>query len=374
MTIPSPLQDTLEHYQTEVSFQSDDGDRTGAATGESSSQVLSEFLPWGENGCFVLATTGIVELEYAALQKSCGVFDATCRGTILLTGEDRLECINRLTTQQLASMNIGESLPTFITSRKGSIIADVLVHVLEDAIWIDVDVTVQQQVIDHILAYVVMEDITVSDITESMHWLWCFGETANEMQVEGAQVCTLPVGLFGMPGKAIATAPEHTHAVWDSLIAQGARPVGWHALNMSRIERSAPIFMVDFDTSNLPHETNMIASRVRFDKGCYLGQEIVARMESLGAPKRKLMKLQMKSDELPIAGSQIWESKEVTGTPIGVITSSAISPMAGGVPAVIAMLAKAFVGLGKTVYTYVGSELIEAEVIQLQYEQKSETT
>ena len=118
----------------------------------------------------------------------------------------------------------------------------------------------------------------------------------------------------------------------------------------------------------------MIASRVRFDKGCYLGQEIVARMESLGAPKRKLMKLQMKSDELPIAGSQIWESKEVTGTPIGVITSSAISPMAGGVPAVIAMLAKAFAGLGKTVYTYVGSELIEAEVVELQYEQKSETT
>lgn len=368
MTIPSPLHNTLEHYQTKVSFQSDEGERTGAATGESSSQELAEFLPWGENGCFVLATTGIVELEYAALQKSSGVFDACCRGTIVLTGKDRLDCINRLTTQQLELMKAGESKLAFITSRKGSIIADVIVHALPDAIWIDLDVTVLQQVIDHILAYVVMEDVEVSDITESTHWLWCIGETANELHVESAHSFELPLGLLGMQGKAFATSPKETKQAWDSLLDQGARPVGWYALNMSRIERSAPIFMVDFDTSNLPHETNMIASRVRFDKGCYLGQEIVARMESLGAPKRKLMKLQMKTDDMPVAGSQIWESKEVTGTPIGVITSSAISPMGGGVPSVIAMLAKAYVSPGKTVFTYVGTELIEAEVGPLQIE------
>ena len=68
-----------------------------------------------------------------------------------------------------------------------------------------------------------------------------------------------------------------------------------------------------------------------------------------------------------------WDLEKV-GRLLIVITSSAISPMAGGGPAVIAMLAKAFAGLGKTVYTYVGSELIEAEVVELQYEQKSETT
>ena len=74
MTIPSPLQETLEQFKVEYTVQHEETQREGAATGQFNTQLLCEFLPWGDNGCFVLATTGIVELEYAALQKSVADF------------------------------------------------------------------------------------------------------------------------------------------------------------------------------------------------------------------------------------------------------------------------------------------------------------
>ncbi len=146
----------------------------------------------------------------------------------------------------------------------------------------------------------------------------------------------------------------------------GARPIGWYALNMARVERGAPMFMIDFDSNNLPHETSLVQSRVRFDKGCYLGQEIVARMESLGQPKQRLVQLKMSEDKLPISGAQLWADETGSGTPVGVVTSSAISPLRGGVPVVIAMVSKKNAGNGSFIFMFVGQELVSAEIEELQ--------
>ena len=109
--------------------------------------------------------------------------------------------------------------------------------------------------------------------------------------------------------------------MWEEIVEQGSKTdIGWYALNMARVEQGVPLFMIDFDRNNLPHETSLIQSRVRFDKGCYLGQEIVARMESLGQPKRRLVQLKMQTDDLPISGAQLWEDDSGSGTPVGVIT------------------------------------------------------
>jgi folate-binding protein YgfZ len=134
---------------------------------------------------------------------------------------------------------------------------------------------------------------------------------------------------------------------------------------MARVELGIPIFMIDFDTSNLPHETSLIQSRVRFDKGCYLGQEIVARMESLGQPKQRLVKLQMKTDDLPIAGAQLFEEESGMSTPVGVVTSSAISPLGGGFPSVIAMVGKKHAAPKSDIYMYVGSTVVAAVIAEL---------
>jgi len=373
MTIPSPLQETLEQFKVEYTVQHDTP-REGAATGHFNTQLLSEFLPWGEDGCFVLATTGIVELEYATIQKAVAVFDAVCRGTIELTGKDRLDCINRLCTQQVIDMKPGESRLSFMTSRKGAVIADVIIHVLADRIFLDLDSTVIEQVIDHMNSYIVMEDVKIQDSTDTTHWLWLLGpESKNHIPCEGNSF-QLPKDFLGVEGFAIALTSSTVVEVWEKIVENGARPIGWYALNMARVEQSAPLFMIDFDSHNLPHETSLIPSRVRFDKGCYLGQEIVARMESLGKPKQRLVQLRMQGDNLPISGAQLWEDETGSGTPIGVVTSSAISPLRGGIPSVIAMVSKKNAVLGSTIYTYVGEELLGTKIEELSSLQKEETT
>ena len=362
MTFPSPIQELLEQYKLELSSYNETTSREGAASGEFQTQLLSEFISWGDGGCWVLATTGIVELEYAAIQKSTGVFDASCRGTIELTGEDRLDCIGRMTTQKLSDMVVGESRLAFMTSRKGTIVADIVVHILADRIMVDLDVTAVQSVCDYLNSYIVMEDVNVQNKTDSVHWLWCIGPEAKTVDCSGAQTFSLPTELLGLDGIAIASTPSEACGVWSILVNSGVRPVGWYALNMARVELGIPIFMIDFDSSNLPHETSLLSSRVSFDKGCYLGQEIVARMESLGQPKQKIVKLKMSSDDLPIAGSQLWSDGSASGTPVGVVTSSAISPLGGSVPAVLAMVIRKCNSNGSSVFTHVGTSIIEGTV------------
>ncbi len=362
MTYPSPIQKVLEQFELSIDTNEEAEKREGAATGTFQPQILTEFLAWGEDGCFVLATTGVVELEYASIRKGAGVFDAPCRGTIELTGADRISSVGRLSSQKVEGMQVGDVLLGFITSRKGTIVADVVIRVLEDRVLLDVDINVVQQLCDHLKAYIVMEDVSIENITADSHWLWCIGPEASALQLDGVDAHPLPKELLGVEGNAFLVKAENAVSAWEALLDQKCKPIGWYALNMARVECSAPMFMIDFDTSNLPHETSLLSSRVRFDKGCYLGQEIIARMESLGKPKKKIITLSMQCDEMPVAGSQLWADDTTSGTPVGVVTSSAISPQHGLSPAVIAMVGKKHNADETKVFTHVGNEVVEAIV------------
>ena len=262
-------------------------------------------------------------------------------------------------------MKEGDAKLTFITSRKGAVLADAIVHAMQHKVLLDVDITAVESLIDHIKSYIVMEDVQVINATETTHWLWALGPQRSSIKTDAGITFQLPKDFLGIEGFAIALEPSQVVSTWNSIVNQGARPIGWYALNMARIEQGAPIFMIDFDQNNLPHETSLIQSRVRFDKGCYLGQEIVARMESLGKPKKRLVELRMDTDELPVAGSQLWEDETGSGTPIGIVTSSAISPLSGGVPLLIAMVGKKHAVENATIYTYVGPEIVSATIVEL---------
>lgn len=363
MTIPSPLHDCIEQHELYWSKPESTDTREGASTGYMEDNLLCEFLPWGEEACSVLATTGSVELEYAALRKHVGVFDAVCRGTIAIQGEDRLAFIDRLTTQKLSDLKVGDARLAFVLGRKGRIITDVIVVSEQSRILVDCDVTVVQTLLDHFEKYVVADDVKVENTTQAEHRLWFLGPHANELQGLGNSQFFLPEPFLGINGVAVSVSPEGAVDLWKRLVEQGVRPVGWYALNMIRVEELIPMFRIDYDNANLPHETSSCASRVRFDKGCYLGQEVVARMESLGRPKQQLVSLEISGEELPIAGTQIWDKEsDDEGKSIGVVTSSAMSPMKGGDVSVIAMVKSAYASDGTIVLPWVGSKQIKAAV------------
>ena len=370
MTYPSPIQDYLANYKIPCGEVENSTNREGASTGIYQEQLLSEFLPWGETSCTILASAGIVELEYASIQKSCGVFDAACRGTIKVKGGDCFDFIERLSTQKFDNFIQGDSLLAFFVNRQGKIVADTIIHHHEDCVLIDVDITVVDALIEHLSKYAVMEDIQIQDITSDFHWLWLIGPDAIKWSDETASF-TLPMAFLGVECKALFVNAANASQLWETLIASDMRPIGWYAINMSRVENRAVMFLIDFDTSSLPHESSAIDSRVSFSKGCYLGQEVIARMHSLGKPKRSLVSLKIKSDVLPIAGSQLWSEKNAHDSPIGVVTSSAISPKYSGSSSIIAMVSKKFIAENTILYVYVGAELFEVTVHSLSFARES---
>jgi aminomethyltransferase len=149
------------------------------------------------------------------------------------------------------------------------------------------------------------------------------------------------VDEFGTDGYAITVSRDDAPALWLSLTTFGARPAGWFATNTARLEAGTPYFRIDFGPTNLPQESGVLESRVSFTKGCYPGQEVVARIQHLGKPKQKLVGLRIEGDLLPVSEAQAFAFVEggSIGDQVGVVTSSGLAPMLGAVPVAFAMLA-----------------------------------
>lgn len=190
--------------------------------------------------------------------------------------------------------------------------------------------------------------------------------------------------MCGVPGIACAAPRDRADEAWSRLLAAGGsggaatgaaatsaapgrqrvRPCGWLAFNIARIEGGSPIFMVDFGTASLPHETSLIESRVSFAKGCYLGQEVVARMQSLGKPKQVIVAFKASRDALPAGGAQVFTRRDDggIGDEVGVVTSSALSPMLGAAPIGLATVRTAHAAPGTVLVSDAEGELVEIAV------------
>jgi folate-binding protein YgfZ len=194
---------------------------------------------------------------------------------------------------------------------------------------------------------------------------------ANVLRIDGVDVVVARRDLTGEIGYELIMPREKATGVWEFLLAadhvvggdrRRVRPIGWHAFNVARIEAGTPLFHIDFGSNNLPHETGaLLKQRVSFTKGCYLGQEVVARMQSRGHSKATLVGLRMREDRLPVAGDQVFGRNDdgSMGEPIGAVTSSTLSPMLGAAPIALAMIRASQARDGATV-------LVNAEGAQAQ--------
>ena len=359
MTDQSPLQESHQ-AEAERAFKERaphaEANRPGAATGGLEESLAPEYIPWGppdadgDASCSMLATLGSVELEYARLRRHRGRVDDATRGTIHVRGADAAEFLDRMLTQKLAGFAAGDAAAAFLTDRKGRILAELLLVAIDDGILIDVDSHQTEVVVSTLDGFLFSEDVQLEDVTDA----WCrfgvhgpaapelFEDSIDSMRcssqmVEGCAVHVVHRDRIGAPGFLLFVRREDAVTVWDALDCGTS---GWYAFNMARIEAGTPICNIDFGPGSLPHETTLVPECVSFTKGCYPGQEIVARMEHLGQPSQVLRGLRLNEDALPVAGSQVMaiEADGGMGQPIGVVTSSSLSPMLGSTPLAIAML------------------------------------
>jgi len=358
MAIASPIHTLHEH--AEASFL-----RFGPAQPEAPAAAVVE-------------TYGELEAEYAALRRGCILLDLPHRAALRITGAERLDFLNRMLTPELKGLEPFRARRSFWLTRKGRIDADVRLTHLDTESIVDLDILCGPRAASSLTAFIFAEDISITDITAHTHRLALHGPSSIELlagisqPVDGPalgdlhdagaaririgahdilvdrQDSTGEIGLELLMSLDAAlpvytTIAEHCASLIQTN-AGGAtlnrhRPAGWHAFNIARIENGWPLYNLDFGPDSLPAETGVLNDRVSFKKGCYLGQEIVARMHSLGHPKQQLVALRIGSTGRedpswqPHAGSPVFACATAPDAPdskpIGAVTSSTRSPMLG---------------------------------------------
>lgn len=333
------------------------------------------FLPYGDESCAstVVETFGDLDMEYAALRKGCVIFDENHMGTIEITGTERLAFLNNMLTAKVDDLQPGQGRWSFWLNRKGRIDADLRLAETEDRLLIRVDRHLAPMTAKSLDAFLFAEDVEIRDSSEALHRFAIHGPAAPALlsAALSATVELEPMGnmtlrwndnpivvtrddLCGEIGLSVIVERKHALSFYTALLDAAeqrpelkARPSGWMAINAARVEAGRPLFNLDFGSSNLPVESGIIDDRVHFAKGCYLGQEVVARMHARGACARKVVAVRIEDQRItqdqteikqPTTGSQVFEVGKETETPVGIVTSSTISPMLGAIPICFAMI------------------------------------
>lgn len=362
-----------------------------------------------------------IELEYAAIRKHAALLDQPHRGVVVVSGSDRLDFLGRMLTQDVKALPPFQWCHSFWLNRKGRIDADMRVIVLPDRVLLDMDIHAVARTMTGLNAYIITEDVALTDATQQIHRLALHGPAAisalasvvghaqaapgstptpSLQAISQGSVVTCSFGgsiitiarddSAGESGLEIlvptaqarpmyeaflALAHEHAPAATTPLkpAAPALRPIGWHAYNIARIEAGTALYNLDFGPSNLPHETgdHVLRSRVSFKKGCYLGQEIVARMDARGHPKVVLASLALDGPDArdaegtprqPVTGAPIFATADAGGEPIGVVTSSTVSPMRSSTPICFAMVRHAHAVAGAELHLPAEGAIVGAKV------------
>jgi folate-binding protein YgfZ len=286
-----------------------------------------------------------VAKEYQALTEGVALLDRSFIGRLSLTGEDALDLLNRLSTNDLMGLQVDRGIPTVLTSNKGRIIDLLYVLRLADRLLVLTAPENRQTVADRIDFYTFTEDVTIQDITEETAMLSVAGPGGASLLdgVSGADISSLGrydsvhVSMGGVETTLIRTdlaqlpvydlivAGADGQRLWRELLIEGegvdVKPVGMEALEAARVEQGVPVYGKELSEEFNPLEANLL-EYISFTKGCYVGQEVVARLDTYKKVKKHLVGLRWDSDSNPAPGAKLL----LDGKQVGVVTSAAKSP------------------------------------------------
>ncbi|HUE71438.1 MAG TPA: glycine cleavage T C-terminal barrel domain-containing protein [Pirellulaceae bacterium] len=280
--------------------------------------------------------------EYQALSSGVGVSNLTGRGRIAIRGNDRVHFLHSFCTNDIQRLSPGMGCEAFVTNHQGKTVGHVYVFCTEDALLLDTAPSQAASLISHFDRFVISDDVTFEDVSGATgHWLLAgphsryllAGPIGDELPSQpwdhrpgrlrgiGVQVISadflLPESFF------LVTAAGEFEEVRQTLDDAGARLCGSEAMEAVRIESGTPLFGSDITADNLPQEIGRDAQAISFTKGCYLGQETVARIDAMGHVNRLLAGVRfLDSPAVPPFGTELKSGDKV----VGQVTSAAWSP------------------------------------------------
>jgi folate-binding protein YgfZ len=287
------------------------------------------------------AVTVELDAQYRQLREECGLLDRSERGKLLLKGPEAAEYLQGQLTNDVEALAPGEGCYAALLDRKGHMQADMRVlRLADDEILVDTEAEALPAARRHLQMYKVGREVEVEDVTDARALLSLIGPRSSELSgapplpehaceplsVEGIEYLAVGTAL-GIDLIAPVAAGERLRG---ALVEAGAVEVSPDAIEILRIEAGTPRFGAEMDSSTMPAEAGIVESAVNFEKGCYIGQETVARLHYRGKPNRHLRGLRL-SAPAPSGAAILAGEKEV-----GRVGGSCVSPVHG--PIALAIL------------------------------------
>jgi aminomethyltransferase len=260
---------------------------------------------------------------YQALREKAAYLDLSPRGRIFASGEDRLRLLHAMTTNQVKELQPGQGCYAFFLNPQGRILADANLFILPDRILIDVEPEVRERLYQHLDKFIIADDVTLEDASESLAAMGIEGpQAAEELAAMGAPIPDAPYSHVDWDGRMVArvsaTGAPGFRIFGSKLPFTAADP---ESVRVVRLEHGKPRYGEDIFDTTLPQETQQTHA-LNFHKGCYIGQEIVERIRSRGHVNRLLVGLRIEATEPPAPGTKL----SADGAEAGEITSAAFSP------------------------------------------------
>ena len=302
-----------------------------------------------QSGAEVVLNYANPAAEHAALHTSAAAFDLGFRSRVCVIGADRVKFLNGQVTNNVAALKTGEGCYATLVNAKGKVQSDFNIFALADELLLDCEPGLTRAVTERLEKYVIADDAQMIEAAPHYGLLSVQGPRAAEAvallgleteppkiprsiaAINDATLGTLYLANLPRTGTAgfdLYVPAASLAAVFDKLIAAtravGGCAAGWQALETARIEAGIPRFGADFDETNLPSEAGLDATAVSYSKGCYIGQEIIARLRTYGHVAKALRGLRLAdhANALPARGDKILKD----GKEVGYVTSAVDSP------------------------------------------------
>jgi tRNA-modifying protein YgfZ len=284
-----------------------------------------------------MSATTSFESDYRTVTEGVGLLDRSERGKLALTGTGAKEFLHGQVTQDITGLMPGHGGYAAFLTQKGKMLGDLRVLDTSTELLLDTERVALQPLFNMIRRYSLGYDVELHKRTLESGLLSLIGPLADELVTRaGAAVGPeehdhAEFRIGGADARAVRTdlgldvlfATEQLQAVRGALLEAGATPVDDDVAEILRVEHGRPRYGIDLDDSVIPQEANLNKRAVSFTKGCYVGQETVARLFYKGKPNRELRGLS--SAELLEVGTELTLAERVVGT----ITSSVNSPRFG---------------------------------------------
>jgi folate-binding protein YgfZ len=280
------------------------------------------------------AVTVELDAQYRQLREECGMLDRSERGKLIVSGGEAAEYLQGQITNDVEALSPGEGLYAALLDRKGHMQADMRVlRTSPEEIWIDTEPGALEAARRHLETYKIGREVAIADLTEERAILSLIGprsvelagtavlrEHACEAATIGGVEC-LAVG--STDGVDLIAKSGDAARLREALTEAGAVEVGPEAAEVVRIEAGTPRFGTEMSAETMPAEAGIVERAVSFTKGCYIGQEPVARLHYKGRPNRRLRGLELSG---PAAAG---ESLRLGEKDVGRIGSACVSPARG---------------------------------------------